>query len=464
MTNRKLIPIIFSLFLCLGLINHAEARIVLPSIFGNNMVLQRNSDVTVWGTAEAKRKVTVTTSWNGKTYETKAETDGKWRLKIQTPQAGGPYQIDFSDGEKLTLSNVLIGEVWVCSGQSNMERALSGTNNDPVLGANEAILRANNQSIRLFEVKNEKSTTPKDDFSGKWDVCSRLAAADFSATGYFFGNLLLEILDVPVGLIESDWGGTEIQLWMDEGSIKTFDSKTQTKTASQIYNAMIYPMLGLRIRGVIWYQGESNRKEPEVYDDLFIRMVESWREKWGIGAFPFYYCQIAPFGYKDGNSAYLREAQLAASKKIPNSGMVSLMDAGDEHTIHPPYKRMAGERLAYFALKDTYGVEGIEARAPEFQSMTIKGAEVELLFNENLTSFGKELSLFELAGADKKFYKASARISGSKVILSATEVPNPVAARYAFKNFVVGDLYNLYGLPASSFRTDDWEDGEGAAN
>lgn len=460
MRNVNLVLIALFMSVCLALTNRANATIDMPSIFGSNMVLQRNSEVSIWGLAEPRSKVTVSTSWNGATYETKADNDGNWKLKVETPQAGGPYQIDISDGETLTLSNVLIGEVWVCSGQSNMERTLRGAGNDPIFGANEAILRANNPSIRLFKVKNEKSSEPKRDFNGRWDMCSRLTASDFSATAYFFGNLVQEILDVPVGLIASDWGGTKIQLWMDEGSISTFDPETRTDSPSLLFNGMIHPMLGFNIRGVIWYQGEANRKEPEVYDALFEQMVQGWRKAWGIGEFPFYYCQIAPFGYKDVNSAYLREAQLEASRKIPHSGMVSLLDAGDKNNIHPAKKRVAGERLAYLALKETYGIEGIAARGPEFQKMSINGAEVELLFNENLSSFGRELSLFELAGEDRKFYNASAKVKGNKVILSAKEVSDPVAVRYAFRNFVMGELYNLYGLPASSFRTDDWVDME----
>ncbi|WP_321285766.1 sialate O-acetylesterase [uncultured Sunxiuqinia sp.] len=272
-------------------------------------------------------------------------------------------------------------------------------------------------------------------------------------------------MGVPIGLIESDWGGTRIEAWMDEESLKEVDpnllsdrnGKLNPNTSTALFNAMIYPMIGITMRGTIWYQGESNRKEPQTYAGLMEQMVKSWRELWGLGDFPFYYCQIAPYKYDNTvNTAYLREAQLEASKRIPNSGMVSLLDVGNKDHIHPGNKRAAGERLAYFALKETYGIEGIACRGPEFQDMTIKGSSVELTFNENLTSYDQELRLFKVAGKDRTFHPAVAEIKGRKVILTSKEVPDPVAVRYAFDNYVDGNLFNLYGLPASSFRTDDW--------
>lgn len=457
MQNRSLLTILLIAFITYGISYEVKAQVNLPSIFGNNMVLQRNNDVSIWGTAKPGKSVTVVTSWNGVSYETKSDNEGNWKLKVKTPEAGGPYQIDITEGETLRLVNVLIGEVWVCSGQSNMERTLRGAANDPILGANEAILRSDNPAIRFFKVQNEKSREPKSDFDGRWEVCNRMTAPGFSATGYFFGNLLQDILDIPIGLIASDWGGTKIQLWMDEESINMFEPEDRGSSPSSLFNGMINPMIGFDIRGVIWYQGESNRRSPGIYDEMMVQLVKSWRKKWDIGNFPFYYCQIAPYKYdNEVNTAFLREAQLEASKRIPNSGMVSLLDAGEKNTIHPAYKRIAGERLAYFALKETYGVEGIACRGPEYQEMVIKGSLAELSFNEKLTSFGKELKLFELAGTDKVFYPAEAQIKGNRIILTSEKVPAPVAARYAFQNFVQGELYNLYGIPASSFRTDDW--------
>ena len=442
-----------------------RAEIKLPAIFGSNMVLQRNSEAALWGTARPETTVLVKTSWDKAKFHVKSDEDGKWKVKVKTPEAGGPYEIIISDGEIVKLENILIGEVWLCSGQSNMEKSLRGAANDPIFGANEAILDANKPAIRLFKVENAKSLEPQNNFMGSWQPCNRETAPVFSATAYFFGNLLQKTLGVPIGLIESDWGGTRIEAWMDEESLKEVDpnllsdrnGKLNPNTSTALFNAMIYPMIGITMRGTIWYQGESNRKEPQTYAGLMEQMVKSWRELWGLGDFPFYYCQIAPYKYDNTvNTAYLREAQLEASKRITNSGMVSLLDVGNKDHIHPGNKRAAGERLAYFALKETYGIEGIACRGPEFQGMTIKGSSVELTFNENLTSYDQELRLFKVAGKDRTFHPAVAEIKGRKIILTSKEVPDPVAVRYAFDNYVDGNLFNLYGLPASSFRTDDW--------
>ncbi|MEP0417900.1 sialate O-acetylesterase, partial [Reichenbachiella sp.] len=238
-----------------------------------------------------------------------------------------------------------------------------------------------------------------------------------------------------------------------------FDPEDHKNSATTLFNGMIHPMLGFNIRGVVWYQGESNRYNPGIYKDMMVEMVKGWRAKWGIGEFPFYYCQIAPYKYtNEVNTAFLREAQLEASKEIPNSGMACLLDAGDENYIHPSKKRIAGERLAYLALKNTYGISGIHAEGPKFVEMKIDSSSVELTFDKDLSSFGRDLKLFELAGEDKKFYPAQAVIlRRNKIVATSEDVLKPVAARYGFKNFVQGDLFDLYGLPASSFRTDDWE-------
>ncbi|MFC4222048.1 sialate O-acetylesterase [Flagellimonas marina] len=474
MKNLKKIIILLNLFL-LALL-HAHAQVTLPAIFNSNMVLQRNREVAIWGKTDTKITVTVTTSWNDQFYETKSDKEGNWKIKVATPDAGGPYSIKISDGQDLVLENVLIGEVWVCSGQSNMEWRIQQLGSKLPQGLNDILLKSKNTSIRLFNIKNERGLTPKQDFDGKWEEANAVSVSNFSATGYYFGNLLYETLGVPIGLISSNWGGTRIQAWIDEEGLKSFDptiledKKKELKhnTSTSLFNAMINPMLGYEIHGVIWYQGESNRREPEIYDDLMVLMLERWRTLWGIGEFPFYYCQLAPYDYHDKlepdlNSAFIREGQYLASKKIPNSGMVSLLDTGEENDIHPLNKIEAGKRLAYFALKETYGVEGIVCRGPEPEDMTINGSEVKLTFindDGGLTNYGKGYKLFEIAGADKKFYPATAEyISKQRVlILSSPKVDKPVAVRYGFKDFVVGDLFNSYGIPAPSFRTDNWEE------
>lgn len=448
------------------------AEVKLPAIFGDNMVLQQQTDAAIWGTASVNASVKVTTSWNGRSYTAKAGADGKWKLKVSTPAAGGPYEITVSDGKTLKLKNVMIGEVWVCSGQSNMEMPMKGYMNQPILGANEAIATSLNSSIRLFTVKKATSLQPLDDFSGAWNTCEPANVSEFSATAYFFGLMLNKALNVPVGLINTSWGGTRIEPWISEAGISKFEflklpDKNQQGTLSQqtptvLFNAMINPMVGYGIKGAIWYQGESNRNEADKYVKLLPGMVENWRSLWGVGEFPFYYVQIAPFDYGPTglNSAYLREAQLKASTAIPNIGMASIMDIGEKDNIHPADKKAGSDRLAFLALSNTYGLKGFASSGPVLKEMTVNGQLVKLTFNNaanGLTSFGKELSCFEVAGANKRFYPAKAFIIGNGITLFCPSVAEPVAVRYAFKDFVVGDLFNTEGLPASSFRTDSWE-------
>jgi sialate O-acetylesterase len=459
------------LFVTIG-ISSLKAEVKLPSIFGDHMVLQQQTDAAIWGKANAGKTVKVVTSWNKKSYSTTSDKEGNWKLKVSTPAAGGPYSITISDGKTLTLNNVLIGEVWICSGQSNMQMTMTGYFNQPVIGANEAIATSTNKSIRLFTVERVKSLKPADDFTGSWLESVPENVAGFSATAYFFGRMVQQALNVPVGLICSSWGGTRIEPWISENGFTNFDwvklpDKEMTgefnqQTPTVLYNAMIAPMVGYAFRGGLWYQGESNRNEPAQYEKLMAGLVQNWRAEWGIGDFPFYYVQIAPFDYgvTGLNSAYLREAQLKASSAIPNIGMASLMDAGEKDCIHPAKKKEAGERLAFLALAKTYGQKGIEYSGPVLKEMTIEGQMVKLTFDHaknGLATFGKELENFKVAGENKRFYPAQAFITAKGITLFAPQVEKPVAVRYAFDDFVVGELFNTEGLPASSFRTDDWE-------
>ncbi len=448
------------------------AEIKLPAIFGNNMVLQQQNDVAVWGTANKNSTVKIVTSWNDKKYTTKAAEDGHWKLKISTPQAGGPYSLTISDGKILTLENVLIGEVWVCSGQSNMQMPMKGFNNQPIMGSMDAIIASPNSMIRLFTVGLNSSLSPLEDFKGKWDNCDQESTEKFSAIAYYFGRMLQKTLNVPVGLIHSSWGGTAIQTWMSEGSCKEFDfikmvtdpayPKNPPRAPASLFNAMINPMVGFGIRGVIWYQGETNRPEPENYLKMFPAMIKDWRNKWEVGDFPFYYVQIAPHGINDvkPNTAFLREAQLKTSTIVPNVGMACALDVGEQANIHPANKEILSKRLAYLALSQTYSIKGINPISPIMKTMIIKSDSVRLSFENaqnGLTTFGKELSLFELAGADKVFYPANATFFQNGILVKSASVPVPVAVRYAFKNFVTGNLFGTNGLPVSSFRSDDWE-------
>jgi sialate O-acetylesterase len=447
------------------------AKVKLPSIFGDNMVLQQQSNTAIWGTAEKNSTVSISTSWNKKTYSAKTDGEGKWKIKVSTPSAGGPYSMTINDGSPLKLNNVMIGEVWVCSGQSNMEMPVKGYMNQPVAGSNEAIVTSANPSIRLFTVTKATSLQPMDDFTGSWMLCEPGNVSEFSATAYFFGLMLNKVLKIPVGLINTSWGGTRIEPWMSEAGFKNFDfvkmpdknlqGNISPQTPTVLFNAMINPMAGYGIRGAIWYQGESNRNEADKYVLLLPGLVENWRAVWGVGDFPFYFVQIAPFDYgTEGlSSAYLREAQLKASAAIANIGMACIMDIGEKDNIHPANKKTGSDRLALLALAKTYGMSGFAFTGPELKETKIEGPVVKLTFSNaanGLTSYGKELSCFEVAGENKKFYPAKASINGGGVTLFSPQVSVPVAVRYAFKDFIVGDLFNTEGLPASSFRTDNW--------
>ena len=462
----------FSMFIAALLISVSmQAEVKLPAIFGNHMVLQQQTDAAIWGKASPSKNVSVKTSWDGKSYSTRADNNGNWKLKVKTPKAGGPYSITISDGKELKLNDVLIGEVWVCSGQSNMEMPVKGFRNQPVIGSNEAIANSANESIRLFSVTRKTSLEPLDDFTGQWTECIPENVANFSATAYYFGRMLQKALGVPVGLINSSWGGTRIEPWISENGIKKFDfvplpDKNQTGTLSPqiptvLYNAMIKPMVGFAMRGGIWYQGESNRNEYKEYQKLMPGLIQNWRDEWGIGDFPFYYMQIAPFVYGGGvNSAFLREAQLKASTVLENTGMACLMDVGEATCIHPANKQIGSERLAYLALAKTYGKKGFEYSGPVLKEMTVEGIMVKLTFDHaanGMTTFGKDLVNFKIAGENKRFYPAQATITGSGISLVSPMVEKPVAVRYAFDDFVVGELFNTEGFPVSSFRTDDWE-------
>lgn len=470
--KRFFSPLLKILFVSVIFSSNLFGEVKMPAIFGDNMVMQQQTEAAIWGTASKNATVKVSTSWNNKSYTARAGNDGKWKLKVITPSAGGPYEVSISDGTTLKLKNVMIGEVWVCSGQSNMEMPMKGYLNQPITGSNEVIATSSNPAIRFFTVKKSSSLQPLDDFTGSWKNCEPENVSEFSATAYYFGLMLNKVLNVPVGLINSSWGGTRIEPWISENGFKKFDfitlpDKNQQGTPlpqipTVLFNAMINPMVGYGIRGAIWYQGEANRNEASKYLQLLPGMVENWRSVWGVGDFPFYYVQIAPYDYGPIglNSAFLREAQLKASTAIPNIGMASIMDIGEKDCIHPSNKAAGSNRLAFLALAKTYGKSGFASSGPVLKEMTVAAPVVKLTFNNavnGLTSFGKELSCFEVAGANKRFYPVKAFISGTGITLFCPAVAEPVAVRYAFKDFVIGDLFNTEGLPASSFRTDEWE-------
>jgi sialate O-acetylesterase len=451
----------------------ATAEIKLPSVFGDNMVLQQQSQVAVWGWAKVNSSVTVTCSWNKKTYSAKSDGNGYWRLKVNTPAASyTPYTLTISDGKPVSLKNVLIGEVWICSGQSNMEMPMKGYFLQPVEGGPDAIAHSRNAGIRCFTVKQSSKATPQDDCSGTWEVANAQTVPNFTATGYFFGRLLNQALDVPVGLIHTSWGGSRVEAWMTPESLNDIpekpipatdeDIKIANGSPAVLYNGMLKPLVGYGIRGAIWYQGESNKDEPELYVKMFDRMVRGWRKVWGVGEFPFYYCQIAPYNYGGGlHSGYIREAQ-SKGVQTPNTGMAVLMDAESPDCIHPPKKKDAGERMALWALAKTYGMEKIHYRSPEVQSVDIEGRVVIISFDlfgssSGLTTNGKELRNFKVAGKDKRFHEAKAALVWNRVFVFSPHVADPVAVRYCFDDTSATELYTVEGnLPVSSFRTDEW--------
>jgi sialate O-acetylesterase len=447
----------------------SSAKVSLPAIFGNGMVLQQLSKVKVWGKAKNNSSVHITTSWNTKVYITKADASGNWATSIATPAAGGPYSITFNDGEGFKLSDILIGEVWLCSGQSNMEMPVKGFGNQPVLNSNEILMDADDPNIRLFRVNKNMSKVPLSDLDNKWEYSNSATVKEFSAVGYQFARILQQKLKVPVGIIQSAYGGTDIEAWMTKESLVGFnDFKIPADTAkigknnpAVLFNAMLKPIVGFNIKGVIWYQGENNRVNPLTYDKKMEAMVKDWRQQWGIGEWPFYYVQIAPNVYKDmlENIRLLYEAQARAVTLIPNSGMVVSVDAGSLTTIHPADKTIISKRLAYWALGKTYGRAGLSYISPTFKSLKITADKAIVDFNDTptgLTAFDQKLISFEIAGEDKVFYPGDAVIVGKTVVVKNEQVKNPVAVRYAFKDHSFGNLYSVEGLPVTPFRTNGW--------
>ena len=464
--------ILFTIVLLVFFTGSVFSKVKLPHVLCNNMVLQQNTQVKLWGKSEPERKLKLTTSWNNKKYIAQADADGNWEISITTIEAGGPFEININDGEEVLLKNIMLGEVWLCSGQSNMEMPLKGFRGQPVEGANEVIANAKkNQPIRMFTAANSASKKLQDDVEGEWFENTPDAVANCSATAYFYVKYLQETLDVPVGIIISSWGGTRIESWMSKETLAQPEFKDSIivkrgyNAASNIYNGKLYPLSNYTIKGFIWYQGESNVENASMYDKLFPAFVKNIREIWGLGELPFYYTQIAPFyGAQNTGYARIRESQLKALDIIPNSGMAITMDIGEEYCIHPAKKKQVGQRLAYWALNQTYGIKAIGYRAPEYQSMEIKGDRVILSFNlySSLGIGPMERDIngcFEVAGKDKVFYPATAKIverMSDKITVFSEKVPAPVAVRYCYKNYQPGVLYDDSNLPVSPFRTDNW--------
>ena len=474
----------------------------LPAVFGDHMVLQRESPVPVWGWADMGETVTVSVA--GQTKTTSAGADGRWMVKLDPLKPGAdPVELTVAGKNSRTIKDVLVGEVWIGSGQSNMVWPVNRS-----LDHEKEIAAADQPQIRLFQVKNAVADAPKSDVEGSWSICSPESVPNFSAVAYFFGRELRKSLDVPVGLIQSAWGGTPAESWTTNATLaadpmlRPIQERWEKRMAeypaakaekkpeppgpgwppmgpdhphqpSCLWNAMIHPLVPFAIRGAIWYQGENNADRAFQYRTLFPAMIKDWRAAWGA-AFPFFFVQLAAFKDPvaepaDAKWAELREAQTMALA-LPNTGQASAIDIGDPKDIHPKNKQEVGRRLALIALATTYGKGGVYS-GPTYESKAVDNDKVRIKFSNvgggligapspsaKASGDGREAPLrgFAVAGEDRKFVWADAAIAGDAVVVSSPKVPKPVAVRYAWADYPEGNLTNKEGLPANPFRTDDW--------
>ena len=471
--------LIISTFVAIAL--GAQAKVTLPHLISDNMILQQNSDARLWGTDEPGKIVNVSVSWSNNTYNTTTGKDGKWLVKVKTPAAGfTPYSITFDDGEKTVVNNVLSGEVWVCAGQSNMEMPVKGFFNCPLEDYNSVVLdAANSKGVHFVKIPSVMSETPLDDAKCEWRICDSNTVGDASATGYFFARLVSRTLNIPIGLVEANKGGTRVESWLNRENLKKYTKEdlniNHIKANFQgdyLYpllwgNGTFNPILNYTVKGILFYQGCSNVGDPgDQYSQLLALLVKQWRESFGLGEIPFYFVQIAPYYYENNvngdQGARLREQQLKAAGIIPNSAIVGTNDAVypyETQQIHPCQKKKVGERLGFLALNKQYGMKQLITDAPTYKSMKISNDTVYVQL-ENLAggvSRYEDIKGFELAGTDKVFHKANTYYLWTKgLIITCPEVKKPVAVRYCFRNFEIGNLSNMGGLPLFPFRTDNW--------
>lgn len=466
------------LFLVISLTSVSQTT--LPSCFSDNMVLQQQENVAIWGLDKPETTIAIESSWGAST-KTITAADGTWLTTLKTNKASFDRQsLVITGTSKISLNNVLIGEVWFCSGQSNMEMALKGSNNSRIINAENYIKIADNPNIRLFNNAKTSSLTPSFDVNGTWMESDIKSAEMFSAIGYMFGAKLLEAIKVPIGIIESSWGGTRIESWLPKDNLSKYpeikiptvlpEELNKQKLPSALYNAMIFPFKNYTVKGFLWYQGEGNVNNPIPYKDYTHDLVNSWRAQWNNKKLPFYFVQITPYAYnkhrksKILNADLLREAQVKATQEILNTGIVITNDVGNCNNIHPLEKEIIAERLANYALSLQYNFKGIEYKSPEYNAMKIDGDKICLyfnFFNKNKEDKGFKTDLdikdFMIAGEDKKFYPAQITVNKNQTITVFTnEVKNPVAVRYGFDDCFKGSLFSKNGLPVSVFKTDNW--------
>ena len=504
--------VVFVLCFVLLLVNAGTvfADVKVAAVINNNMVLQQGKKVTIWGWAEPGEEVMVSVSWHSMKWGVTAGKDGKWMFKMNSPKVGGPYEMVISGKNTITIKNIMVGEVWACSGQSNMQWAVRQS-----ADSEQEIAAADYPHIRLFTVERKVAEKPQSDCVGSWQLCSPETIPGFSAVAYYFARELHKELDVPIGLIHASWGGTPAEAWTSRDALKAVpecepiltryadaiakypqakkeyeqkvaewkDAVEKAKAEGKkpprrprapfgpgnphspagLYNAMIAPLIPYAIQGAIWYQGESNASRAYQYRKLFPAMIKCWRNNWRQGNFPFLFVQLANFRAvnsepSESDWAELREAQLM-TLALSNTGMAVIIDIGEADNIHPRNKQDVGRRLALWALGKTYGKKLVYS-GPVYKSMKVEGDKIILNFEHvgsGLVAKGDEpLKGFAIAGAEKKFVWADAKIDGDTVVVGSSEVSGPVAVRYAWADNPVCNLYNKEGLPASPFRTDDW--------
>ncbi|MEI9945971.1 MAG: sialate O-acetylesterase [Chitinophagaceae bacterium] len=461
---KKIIRFVFLLF-TISFTTNVFAGIRLPAVISSNMVLQQQSQAALWGWADPNEKIVITSSWKNSLDSLTAPSDGRWKIKISTPVAGGPYTITLKGRNTIVLENVLIGEVWVCSGQSNMEMSNTQQMMDEM--PNSA-----NDNIRVFDISRASADYPQDNCDAKWRVCNAESLRGFTAVGYFFGKKLQKDLNVPIGLIESTWGGTPVEVWtpapviemdatMKEAAGKLSETLWGPHKAGVLYNGMIAPIINYGIAGAIWYQGEGNTSIPFSYEKTFTSMIGSWRKGFEK-EFPFYYVQIAPYIYGRKYEGALIMEQQAKTLSYPNTGLVVVTDLVDNiKDIHPKNKYDVGIRLANLALGQTYKQNIPVYNSPMYKSMEVNKGKVTLFFTNAPNGFmvkGTEKPTeFLIAGSDKNFLPADVKIEKDRIILSNKQITDPVAVRFSFSNTGMSNVFSKEGLPLAPFRTDNWE-------
>lgn len=465
---------LFSMALCAAATAAVQGDVRLPKVFGDGMVLQQQTQAPVWGWADADEEVTV--SLGDAKGTAKAGADGKWLVKLQTPAAGGPHVLTVKGKNEVALKDVYVGEVWICSGQSNMEWTVAASLNPAEEAAN-----AKFPQIRMIKVDHMATDKPQDDIPTQgWKECTPENAPHFSAVGYFFARHLHNELKVPVGMINTSWGGTICEAWTSPEALAAVPelkpivdrpvaidpakppAQQNPNQRSVLYNGMLKPLVPFAIRGAIWYQGESNVGRAVQYRTLFPTMIADWRKQWGQGDFPFLFVQLAPFKYGEPHLALaeLWDAQVK-TLSVPNTGMAVTWDIGDVQDIHPKNKQDVGKRLALWALANTYGKSDVIYSGPLYESMAVEGSKVRIKFKHAAGGLAskenKPLTHFQIAGEDQKFVDAQATIDGETVVVESPQVSAPKAVRFAWHGLAEPNLFNKAGLPASPFRTDDWK-------